>query len=239
MSLLRPQLPVQRRILEAFIRQRGQAHRHRIILEPVAYMDITQPANRSKSPKPAIRRRWIRFRTRPPLRTAAEPAQARTAAHDKREPTLLTRTVRYRYVEINGRSLLSEIDGPLPNGPTNSPKDSDVTRLEWDGRGSYPVSIIKPGNLFSRIETREAAGRASAVHEVTGVLTQIQYAYTRPATRMTGGMRQRNEIVHQPSCWSLLWTYRDWLLLKMEPAQSLADFELEAGTLAHALQLAV
>jgi RHS repeat-associated protein len=99
-------------------------------------------------------------------------------------PTPIARATTYTYQTINNRSVLAQIDGPLPNGPTGSPADSDVTRIEWDGRGDYPVSLIKPGNLASRVETRDEAGRPTAVREVNGVLTRLQLAPTGPATRI-------------------------------------------------------
>ncbi|MFP5407658.1 MAG: RHS repeat-associated core domain-containing protein [Gammaproteobacteria bacterium] len=99
-------------------------------------------------------------------------------------PTPITRTITYAYQSINGRSVLSQIDGPLPNGKTNSPADSDITRLEWDGRGDYPLGIIKPGNLASRVEARDEAGRPTAVREANGVLTQLQLTPTGQTARI-------------------------------------------------------
>ena len=55
-----------------------------------------------------------------------------------------TRITRYRYEEIDGRSLLVEVDGPLPNGPAGTPADSDITRYEWDERGAYVTRILLP-----------------------------------------------------------------------------------------------
>ena len=43
-----------------------------------------------------------------------------------------------------GHSVLVAIDGPLPNGPKNSPEDSDITTLEWDATGTRISKITKP-----------------------------------------------------------------------------------------------
>ncbi|MHB8921469.1 MAG: RHS repeat-associated core domain-containing protein [Halothiobacillus sp.] len=104
--------------------------------------------------------------------------------------TPITRTTTYRYSRINGRSLLTQIDGPLRNGPSNSPADSDITRYTWDKRGDYPVEITQPGNLVSRVEARDEAGRPTAVREVNGQLTQLHYAYTGQTTQIERAGRQ-------------------------------------------------
>ncbi|MES2408654.1 MAG: RHS repeat-associated core domain-containing protein [Pseudomonadota bacterium] len=105
-------------------------------------------------------------------------------------PTTLTRTTTYRYTRLNGRSLLTRIDGPLQNGQTNSPVDSDITRYTWDKRGDYPIEITQPGNLMSRVETRDEAGRPTAVHEINGQLTRLHYAYTGQTARIERAGRQ-------------------------------------------------
>jgi RHS repeat-associated protein len=56
----------------------------------------------------------------------------------------LERTVTWRYADIGGVSVPMEFDGPLPNGPTNSPADSDITRLQWDAQGRHVVAVVQP-----------------------------------------------------------------------------------------------
>src|SRR5204863_9742945 len=56
----------------------------------------------------------------------------------------IERTTRWRYVDIGGFSVLAEIDGPLPNGPSDSPADSDITRLHWDAQARWVVGITQP-----------------------------------------------------------------------------------------------
>jgi RHS repeat-associated protein len=112
----------------------------------------------------------------------------------------IERTVRYRYATINGRSLLTEIDGPLPNGRTSSPLDSDITVIEYDhhsrsaptpktssGRdelANYSLSerreglltaIIKPGNRRNEI-SYDYAGRIVAVKDTEGHTSSLRYS---------------------------------------------------------------
>ena len=46
-----------------------------------------------------------------------------------------------------GHSVLVAIDGPWPNGPKNSPEDSDITTLEWDATGTRISKITRPMGL--------------------------------------------------------------------------------------------
>ncbi|TAH48607.1 MAG: hypothetical protein EYC67_04910, partial [Betaproteobacteria bacterium] len=80
----------------------------------------------------------------------------------------IERTTTLRYARINGRSLLVEIDGPLPNGSTASPADSDIMRLHHDEGGNRVESITHPMNLQERFE-HDAAGRVVAHTPTDGV----------------------------------------------------------------------
>ena len=108
----------------------------------------------------------------------------------------LERSTTYRYAIINGRSLPTRIDGPLPNGKTDSPLDSDVTVFEYDNRsdtGAAPnaaskpdqltrfdqregrlSAIISPGN-FKRSFEYDAAGRIGAVSDPQGHTSTLRY----------------------------------------------------------------
>jgi RHS repeat-associated protein len=88
---------------------------------------------------------------------AAQPASA------------LERTTLYRYRLVNGRSLLAEIDGPLPNGKAGTPADSDITRFDYDPGGSYPTRIVAPGNLVTEVRKRDAALRPLVTVSTDGV----------------------------------------------------------------------
>jgi RHS repeat-associated protein len=78
----------------------------------------------------------------------------------KPNPTPITRTTRYTYqtIESSNVSVLSQIDGPLPNGPKQDPSDSDITTYEHGPRGAYLVSSTVPGN-FKTTYSRDEAGR--------------------------------------------------------------------------------
>lgn len=80
----------------------------------------------------------------------------------KKAPKVLSRTTHYGYTMVNGRSLLTTIDGPLPNGPGTTPAAADIAALEWDARGNAVVAIILPGNLRSQVRY-DAAGRIAGV----------------------------------------------------------------------------
>lgn len=106
----------------------------------------------------------------------------------------ISRTTRYRYAMINGSSLLTEIDGPLPNGRTNSPLDSDITVIEYDHRSNTAVTpkaalehglepyqrrdgllsrIIAPGNFITEVVERDVALRPGTLRTIDGKLIQV------------------------------------------------------------------
>ncbi len=96
--------------------------------------------------------------------------------------TPIRRSTSYGYGRINGRSVLTQIDGPLPNGPTNEPDDSDVTRIEWDGKGNRMQSLIAPANLRARIQF-DHAGRVAEVTDPGGLITR--YSHDRQGRLLT------------------------------------------------------
>ena len=107
----------------------------------------------------------------------------------------IERSTRYRYRVINNRSLLIEIDGPLPNGKTNSPSDSDITVIEYDNRSAAPVApstptkpgtlaqydqplgiltrVIAPGNVITEIIERDEVMRPSKIRTIDGDMVQV------------------------------------------------------------------
>lgn len=66
-------------------------------------------------------------------------------------PAAIERRSILRYRAVNGLTLLAEIDGPLPNGPTESPDDSDITRFEYDREGSQIVGVMAPGGRHTKL----------------------------------------------------------------------------------------
>lgn len=132
------------------------------------------------------------------------------AADGARAAARIERTVGYRYVTINGRSVLAAIDGPLPNGKSNSPADSDITLLEYDkGRGAMRVkpssnpdslvqfdgaerpagiltAVISPGDRKSEVEY-DQAGRITGVKDADGRTTVLRYSASGQLIAITSG----------------------------------------------------
>jgi len=84
-------------------------------------------------------------------------------------PGAIERTTLYRYRVVQGRSLLAEIDGPLPNGKTATPADSDITRFEYDQGGSYVTRTVAPGNVVTEVRERDSALRPLMTVSTDGV----------------------------------------------------------------------
>ncbi|HEY0063868.1 MAG TPA: RHS repeat-associated core domain-containing protein [Telluria sp.] len=86
-----------------------------------------------------------------------------------REAVPITRTTSYAYRIINGRSVLTEIDGPLENGPARSPADSDITTIEYDPTGSVVTRTLSPGMRATEVLTRDDALRPTLLRKNDGV----------------------------------------------------------------------
>lgn len=105
-------------------------------------------------------------------------------------PQPIERSVRYAYRIVNGRSLLAAIDGPLPNGKTGTPADSDITQFEWDERGNRIVSTTAPANETGKF-AYDGAGRIVGV-EAGGKSTALGYdGRGRMSEVRIGGVTQR------------------------------------------------
>ncbi|MEO6145979.1 MAG: RHS repeat-associated core domain-containing protein, partial [Sulfuriferula sp.] len=97
--------------------------------------------------------------------------------------TPISRTTTYTYGTINGRSLLTQIDGPLKNGPRNDPGDSDVTRMEWDRSGSHITALTQPGKSRNTL-AYDTAGRIKWVQNAQGASTTLAYNTQGQLTRI-------------------------------------------------------
>lgn len=103
-------------------------------------------------------------------------------------PTALERQTEYRYSVIAGKSVLSEIDGPLPNGPKGAPEDSDVTRFAWDGHGLRMTALLQPGGRLSEFGYEASSGRVAHVRNEVGARTAFRYdASGQPTSLRTDG----------------------------------------------------
>ncbi len=122
---------------------------------------------------------------------------------DKGEPsaTLLTRTTSYQYSRINGRSVLTQIDGPLANGPKASPEDSDITTLQWDEGGSVVTAIMQPGGFKSDAAYDDIA-RIQQMRNDEGATSRYHYTATGQLARLersnTGGAVQMKTFEYDP-----------------------------------------
>lgn len=107
-----------------------------------------------------------------------QPLTVTETGYNPADGSIQARTTRYRYTEIAGRSLLSEIDGPLPNGPAGTPADSDITRYEWDARGAYVRRVRHPMGATSEMEYDPHTGRLAVLTlRWERTVRQLRYAY--------------------------------------------------------------
>lgn len=104
-------------------------------------------------------------------------------------PLPIERTTTYQYRESGGRSLLAQVDGPLPNGRHASPADSDITRYDYDAHGNV-LRMTAPGGMVAEVTRRDSALRAVQVRTVDGTRTiesHVAYGYDG---RMLGTTRR-------------------------------------------------
>jgi RHS repeat-associated protein len=99
------------------------------------------------------------------------------------QPTPIQRSTRYTWREIEGRSVLTQIDGPLPNGPLGTPLDSDITTLQWSRHGDFVTSMVSPGGQVSQLEYEPGTGMIKEVRQAQGVSTR--YTYDRRARQVS------------------------------------------------------
>lgn len=108
----------------------------------------------------------------------------------------ISRTTTFDYQLSQGRSLLIRTDGPLFNGPTRSPLDSDITLYQWDSKGDRILAITEPFG-FVRKRTFDDAGRITKLSFDDGVRRVQQelryaqegrYALTIESTTPSGWM---------------------------------------------------
>ncbi|MEC5217994.1 YD repeat-containing protein [Actimicrobium sp. GrIS 1.19] len=94
-------------------------------------------------------------------------------------PTRIERTTTYRYAELHRKSVLTQIDGPLANGPSNSPADSDITRYQWDEGGNFIQRITYPMNRVASFEYDKndinASSRLIKSTSPEGIVTELGY----------------------------------------------------------------
>ena len=104
-----------------------------------------------------------------PLNADNEPIDHRSRA------TPIERSSTFSYTRINGRSLLTTTDGPLPNGPDGSPADSDISIFEWDATGNHLTALTLPGGRRSTLAHDTVTGVLKGVRNDEGFATHYTY----------------------------------------------------------------
>jgi RHS repeat-associated protein len=100
----------------------------------------------------------------------------------------ISRVTSYRYKAVGSRSLLAEIDGPLPNGPTASPADSDIVRIDYDAEGNFVSGWTTPGGARFTAGEFDAAGRPHSLTSDDGahpVSLRLAFLPTGQIERLT------------------------------------------------------
>lgn len=107
------------------------------------------------------------------------------------QPTPLRRSTVYQYQRINGRSVLTAVDGPLPNGPAATPADSDITQLRWNATATQVQEVVSPGGFSHRLGY-DQAGRPVSVTDETGRRREVAFdAQGRPVRLSSDGQVQQ------------------------------------------------
>ncbi len=90
----------------------------------------------------------------------------------------ISRSTNYRY-NVHGQAI--ETDGPLANGRSNSPLDSDISRREYDSKTKLLSKLIAPGNIVTEVLARDAGLRPQLVRQSDGIRrvdTSMTYTYS-------------------------------------------------------------
>jgi RHS repeat-associated protein len=121
----------------------------------------------------------------------------RETGFDPVDARQIVRETRYRYESLQGRSVLVQSDGPLPNGPQQSPLDSDITLYHWDSLANHIQTITEPAGFVHR-RSFDEAGRIVQASFDDGVRYQ-QQAFSYSAD----GRHALSLLSTSPSSWLL------------------------------------
>ncbi|MBK4733343.1 RHS repeat domain-containing protein [Noviherbaspirillum pedocola] len=88
-----------------------------------------------------------------------QPVLLSESGFDPQDGSKIERSMRYRYEDRRGRSLLTEVEGPWSPGAGVVP---DVIRHVWDAQGSFVARSILPGNVELAYARDEGSGRLTA-----------------------------------------------------------------------------
>jgi len=96
---------------------------------------------------------------------AGQPMSVSESGYSPLDTTPISRTSRYRYETINGRSLLSEAEGPLPG---------DLTRYRYDAPGNRVIEIDGPLGSKTVLQY-DSAGRVIERTGPDGIVEALGY----------------------------------------------------------------
>jgi RHS repeat-associated protein len=128
------------------------------------------------------------------------------------------RTV-YTHASVNGRSVRVSRDGPLPNGPLNSPADSDITRYDWDARGDRVVQVTWPGGEVTAVASAPGAAAPLPAPTASGAT-----AHAPIAEADRHGPDVERDLLGRPTAW-LDTEGRALLTATWGPAGSVAEWQ--------------
>lgn len=111
-------------------------------------------------------------------------------------PQAIERKLRYHFADINGRSVLVAVDGPLPNGDSASPQDSDITELHWDARGDFVQAVTRPGGRRSEFTRDARSGITIAVRDDDGQRADFELDEHGEILTVRTGQEASSAIVH-------------------------------------------
>ena len=122
---------------------------------------------------------------------------ARETGFDPIAGEQISRATRYKYQLIQGRSVLVEADGPLPNGPMQSPVDSDISLFKWDHKGDRVVAVIEPLGFINKRSFDDAGRLVSTRFDDGARRSQRDLSYS------SDGRHAMSVIRSAPSGWLL------------------------------------
>jgi len=130
-----------------------QAHWLRLSYDDPRWPDKPTRMERPSVVSGQVYQRLLRYHPAGPLQQLTEIGYSPIGGSDEpaladgtgRSPQRLERVFEWHYAEQHGRLRWVGVDGPLPNGPSQTPLDSDITRLQWDLAGGGLQSVQLPG----------------------------------------------------------------------------------------------
>jgi len=170
----------QGRVTRRWVVQPAQGVPKAKLVEELAYDGLSERVAVVRRPS-VVAGQWHEVRTR--FNDKGQPVQVQESgwrpALGTAAAQAMVRSVSYAYKNINGRSVLASVDGPLAGS-------ADTTQFEWDDRGSHVQRVKAPLSLSHRFE-RDMAGRVTTEVPSDGVPVQYGYLPTGEAASWQRG----------------------------------------------------